>query len=241
MRQEPDERLIVALDVEGLPRARELVGLLKDRVRTFKVGSRLFTREGPNVVEMIRRQSGRVFLDLKFHDIPSVVAEAAREAVNIGAFMLTLHALGGRKMLQEAMEAANEEALRRSLEKPILLGVTVLSSFDETSLRETLSTPLSLQEQVLALMRLVKESGLDGVVVSPQEVAPIRAIVGKSLMVVAAGVRPLGSRRDDQKRALTPKEAVEKGADFIVVGRPIIQAPDPLAATERILAEIGQD
>jgi len=146
MRQEPDERLIVALDVEGLPRARELVGLLKDRVRMFKVGSRLFTAEGPRVVEMIRRQGGRVFLDLKFHDIPSVVAEAAREAVKIGAFMLTLHALGGRKMLQEAMEAANEEALRRSLEKPLLLGVTVLSSFDETSLRETLSTRLSLQE-----------------------------------------------------------------------------------------------
>lgn len=233
------ERLILALDVDGLTQAQVLLEQLKAHVKIFKVGIRLFTAEGPKVVEVIKAQGGKVFLDLKLHDIPSVVASTAKEGVRLGAFMLTLHASGGREMMEHAAKAVREEAAKRGVEKPILLGVTVLTSLDESHLRELAGTPRTLQEQVLTLAKLAQASGLDGVIASPFEIVAIRAVCGRQFLIVTPGIRPQGAMRDDQKRTLTAREAIEAGADYLVIGRPILQAPDPAAAARRILEEMA--
>lgn len=236
------ERLIVALDVDDFAKAKELVELLKDQVMTFKVGIQLFTAFGPKVVEMIQQYGRKVFLDLKFHDIPSVVAQAVREAVKLQAFMLTLHAFGGQAMLQEAVKAAREEANRLSVLPPLLLAVTVLTSLDEETFKDITSSPWPLREQVINLAAFARDAGMDGVVASPQELGAVRAASRRRrLVLVAAGVRPRGESRDDQRRIMTPLEALENGADFIVIGRPITQAPDPAQAAARILKEMGEE
>lgn len=236
------ERLIVALDVDDFATAKELVEQLKDQVTTFKVGIPLFTAFGPKAVEMIQKFGGKVFLDLKFHDIPSVVAQAVREVVKLRTFMLTLHASGGPAMLQEAVTAARDEANRLSAPPPLLLAVTVLTSLDEETFKKLTSSPWPLREQVIRLAAFAWEAGMDGIVASPHELGALRAAWRRRrLVLVAAGVRPQGENPGDQKRIMTPREALENGADFIVIGRPITQAKDPAHATAKILKEMEEE
>ena len=233
-----NEKLIVALDVPDLKEAEALVKLLSPVVGVFKVGKELFTAEGPRVVEMVHAHKAQVFLDLKFHDIPNTVAQACRAAVRHKIFMLNIHAFGGKTMVSKAVEAVREEAQKLNQSLPILIGVTVLTSLEDKDLSEVgVLNPVSKQVELLA--RLAKDAGLSGVVASPKEIDLVRKACGKDFMIVTPGVRPEWAAVGDQKRVMTPREAIQKGADFIVVGRPITQDKDPKAATEKILKEIN--
>ncbi len=226
-------RVIVALDVPALAATVELAKRIGPHVGAVKIGSQLFTAEGPRAVAAMRELGLRVFLDLKFHDIPNPVAGAVRAAGGLGVWMLNVHASGGGTMLAAAVEAARAEPGRR----PLVLGVTVLTSLDEGSLRETLGTARSLREQVRHLAQACRTAGLDGVVASPQEIGDIRAVCGRGFLIVTPGVRPAEAARDDQRRVMTPAEAVQAGADYVVIGRPILMAPDPIEAARRIAVE----
>ena len=232
------ERIIVALDVEEIEAAERLVRQLGDQVGAFKIGKQLFTRYGPAVVEMVHAHGGRVFLDLKYHDIPATVARAAREAVRLGVWMFNVHALGGAAMMRAAGHAAREMAAQRGVAPPILLAVTVLTSMTAQDL-QPLGITLPVPDLVAVLARQTRQAGLDGVVASAREVALIRQACGRDCVVVTPGVRPAGSQANDQKRTMTPGDAVWAGADYLVVGRPITAAPDPLTAAAAIGAEIA--
>lgn len=225
-------KLILALDVDTFEEAKTWVEKLHDVVGVFKVGSQLFTSSGPEIIKYIRSKGTEVFLDLKFHDIPNTVAKAVSAAAQYDVAMLTLHACGGADMLQAAREAV-EEADR----PPLLLAVTVLTSFDNEDLAEV-GVDHTVGGQVLNLARLAKRSGVDGVVASPLEVSLLREQLGNHLKIVVPGVRPMGAETNDQKRVMTPNEAITAGASYIVVGRPITQAPNPREAAERVLREI---
>lgn len=226
--------LIVALDVKDLATAAALVEQLYPTVTLFKVGVQLFTAEGPRAVEVVMQRGGQVFLDLKLHDIPNTVAGAVREAARIGAVMCTLHASGGRSMLQAATEAVAQSG------SPMrLLAVTVLTSLDSRGLEEATGSGLDLPQQVVRLASLAREAGLDGVVASPHEITLLRAALGPSMLIVTPGIRPTWASADDQSRFMTPQEAVMAGADYLVIGRPITAAPDPVKATRRILDELA--
>jgi orotidine-5'-phosphate decarboxylase len=228
--REAKDRLIVPLDVPDLRTAGALVEKLAGRVGMFKVGLQLFTVGGPDVVKAIVDRGERVFLDLKFHDIPNTVAGAVDSAVRLRVSLLTIHGSGGRAMLEAAVRARGDAPTR-------LLAVTVLTSHDQASLAATgVATPLP--EQVRRLAALAKESGVDGVVASPHEVGLIREAAGPELLVVTPGIRPAGSDPGDQARAATPATALAAGSDYLVVGRPIIAAPDPAAAAAAIVREI---
>ncbi len=231
-------RLIIALDVPTANAARELVAQLRGVAGMFKIGSQLFTAAGPSLVREIVAQGERVFLDLKFHDIPNTVAAAGVEAARLGVAMFNVHAGGGREMMRRVGAAVTETAEREGLAKPIILGVTVLTSSDAATLAEVglTATP---PEQVERLARLADESGLSGVVASPQEIALVRAATREDFVIVTPGVRPSGAAQDDQKRVLTPGEAVGAGADYIVIGRPIIKAANLLAAAQAIIDEMS--
>ncbi len=237
-RLEPKDRLIVALDVPGLSEAESLLDKLHGTVSTFKIGSQLFTAAGPSCVELIQKRGGRVFLDLKFHDIPNTVAAAVREAVRLGVFMLNVHASGGGAMMRAAAEAARKES-EAGRRPPILLAVTLLTSLDRRALEQELRVPFSPEEHALHLASLAKASGLDGSVASPQEVKAIRNALGPEWVIVTPGVRPAGSAQNDQARVATPESAIRAGADYLVVGRPILEAKDPAQAAKAILAEIS--
>ncbi len=228
-------KLIVALDVSSLKEAEKLVKNISPSVEVFKVGKELFTAVGPQVVQMIHSYHAKVFLDLKFHDIPNTVGAACEAAARLGVFMLNVHCLGGKEMLMKAASAVKNI----SMIPPILLGVTILTSLKEADL-EAVGIENDLKNEVKRLAQLAKTCGLNGVVASPQEIELIRKSTGPDFLIVTPGVRPSWAASGDQKRVLNPKEAVEKGADFIVVGRPITQNPDPLAAAKKILAEISQ-
>ncbi|MEA3328663.1 MAG: orotidine-5'-phosphate decarboxylase [Candidatus Omnitrophota bacterium] len=229
------EKLIVALDLDGFSEAEKLIDLLLPVVKIFKVGSQLFTGSGPDIVRAINRRGAKVFLDLKFCDIPNTVARAVKSAADLGVFMLTIHTLGARQMLKGAMRSLS--AFDRS-KRPIILGITVLTSLDKDALREIgINRPLS--EQVISLAAMAKEEGLDGVVCSGRETGLVRRQFKNDFLIVTPGIRPAESARDDQKRVITPSQAINKeGADYIVVGRPIIKAPDPLKAARLILREM---
>lgn len=232
------EKLIVALDVPGFEEAEKLVKKLSPMVKTFKVGKELFTSAGPRAVEMIHSHKSRVFLDLKFHDIPNTVASACEAATRLGVFMINVHALGGKTMLFSAVQAVHKVADEKKIEHPLLLGVTVLTSMKDHDLKEVgISKKVSRQVKDLAV--LTQQCGLDGVVASPQEIRLIRKHVQGNFLIVTPGVRPVWASHGDQKRVMTPKEAVEEGADYIVVGRPITQDREPASAAEKILKEIG--
>jgi orotidine-5'-phosphate decarboxylase len=231
------ERLIVALDVDTKVKALELVDKLKKDVKIFKIGSELFTSCGPDIVKEVKDMGCDAFLDLKFHDIPNTVAKSAVSAVRLGAFLFNVHASGGPDMMKKAAEAAREEAKKLKVKKPLVIAVTVLTSMDQNNLKKT-GVDDSMETQVLRLAALAKEAGLDGVVASPAEVASIRSRLGKDFVIVAPGVRPSWAAVNDQKRIATPKEAIAGGADFIVVGRPITEAPDPAVAAKKVLDEI---
>jgi orotidine-5'-phosphate decarboxylase len=235
----PGSRLFVALDV---PRLDEAVGLM-DRLQGVaggaKIGSQLFTAAGPAAVEAARTRGFRVFLDLKFHDIPNTVAGAVREAARLGVFMLNVHASGGLAMMRVAAEAAASTAAGLRVDRPLCLGVTVLTSLDRRALQRELGVPLAVEAHVLHLAGLAREAGLDGCVASPQEVKPVRLALGARWVIVTPGIRPSGPS-DDQVRTATAAAAVRAGADYLVVGRPITQAPDPAAAAAAIVEEIAR-
>jgi len=232
---EPKDRLIVALDVETPGRAEELLDRLRDVVTTFKVGSQLFTAAGPQVVELVQKKGGRVFLDLKYHDIPSTVAGAVREAARLGVFMLNVHASGGLAMLKAAAEARGVEGKAA----PILLAVTLLTSLDRGALQQELNVPLSVEGHALHLAQLAKRAGLDGCVASAREARLLRNALGPSWVIVTPGVRPAGAERGDQARVASPEAAVGAGADYIVVGRPVLEARDPAEAAAAIIEAIA--
>lgn len=237
---EPRDKVIVALDVDSGDRALELARLLADVSGGVKVGSRLFTLEGPAIVRRLVDVGARVFLDLKWHDIPNQVAQAVEAAVHTGAWMVNVHASGGSAMMQAAARAASTTASDRRLGRPIVIGVTVLTSMDAPTLR-AIGVERPLLDQVKALASLAKTSGLDGVVASPQETAAIRETCGPEFVIVTPGIRGAAAGQDkhDQARTMGPAEAVKAGASYIVVGRPIIAAADPRAAAEAIVRELG--
>lgn len=226
--------LIVALDVESLARAESLVKSLAGTVHYFKIGSELFTACGPDVVEKVRRHEAQVFLDLKFHDIPNTVARAVEVAASLGVAMCNVHASGGLRMMEAAVKARN-----KIQSKLRLLAVTVLTSMSEDDLKTT-AVESKLSDHVLHLANLAKQAGMDGVVCSAWEAKAIRKSAGKDFLIVTPGIRPSWAVSNDQKRFLGPKEAFENGADFIVVGRPIIQAENPVEAAKKVLMEIPQ-
>ena len=232
------DRLIVALDVETARRALEVFHALKGVASMFKVGSQLFTAAGPGIVREIVAAGGRVFLDLKFHDIPNTVAAAGAEAARLGVSIFNVHACGGGEMLRRTAEAVTETAERDGLARPVVIAVTVLTSADDSVLVEA-GFSSGATEQVRRLARLAADSGLDGVVASPLEVKLIReSVERRDFVVVTPGVRPAGSARGDQRRVMTPAEAVRAGADYLVIGRPVLNAPDPARAAQGIVEEM---
>lgn len=246
----PHAKLILALDVDDYPKAEGFVNKLYPIIEIFKVGSQLFTACGHEIIDFIHKKGGQVFLDLKFHDIPHTVFSAVASGTglscepgfivtadsNIGknisenirpaVFMMTVHAIGGKEMLKEAVRGATEKAAALKIRKPFIVGVTRLTSDQNSG---------NTQQEVLAAARLAKDSGLDGIVCSVHEAAMIRRQFGEDFLIVTPGIRPRGYNKDDQARFATEQEAIEAGADFLVVGRPILDAKDPLLATKIIL------
>jgi len=259
----------VALDVPSLDDAETLLGRLDGILTGCKIGSQLFTAAGPAAIETARKRGFRVFLDLKFHDIPNIVAAAAREATRLGVFMLNVHASGGLAMARAASEAAVKAAGDFGVPRPLCLGVTVLTSLDRKALQREVGVPTSIEAHVLHLAGLAREAGLDGCVASPQEIALLRLAMGRDWVIVTPGIRPGGGakpeaekrpggvergaegartsrtrspllQKDDQVRVATPGRALAAGADYLVVGRPISGAQDPAAAAAAIVAELGE-
>ena len=235
--------ILVALDVESAAKAVELANVLRGAVGGFKIGKQLFTAAGPAMVRELASRGDRVFLDLKFHDIPNTVAGAVQSAVTTGAWMVNVHCSGGGAMMKAAAEAATKAAAKLSQQRPLVIGVTVLTSMTDAALREIgVETPML--DQVVRLATLAKSSGLDGVVASPQEVRAIRRACGAQFEIVTPGIRPAAFQntgqqgKDDQARTMTPAEAIAAGATYLVIGRPITGAPDPRSAAEQILATL---
>ena len=234
---ETRDKLIVALDVDSLNSAKEIIDKLYPLVKIFKIGSQLFTEAGPDAVRMVRARGARVFLDLKFHDIPNTVANASKAAARLGVFMMNLHVQGGFEMMRTASIAVKEEARRLNIERPVVLGVTVLTSIGEKDLKD-LEIRKGVKSQVTYLAKLAKDAGLDGVVASAEEIQPIRWTCGDDFIIVTPGIRPQWAQKGDQKRTATPKEAIKLGATYIVVGRPILEAADPKKAAEDVIKEM---
>ncbi len=229
------DKLIVALDVEEFSRAEELVDELSSEVEIFKVGIAPFTKFGTEILDKLEKAGKKVFLDLKFHDIPNTCAAAAKAASAKNVFMMNFHCLGGKNM----MKAASQSVMKTSSEaRPILLGVTILTSFSAEEMH-SIGLGGDVENKVIELARLAYDSGLDGVVASAKEAERIKKEIGEDFIVVTPGVRPVWAEKADQQRVLTPKQAVLAGADYIVVGRPIIQEKDPLMAAKKIIEEIS--
>jgi len=225
-------RIIVALDYPSADAALQLVEQLSPELCRLKVGKELFTRAGPQLVESLVGQGFDVFLDLKFHDIPNTVASACHAAADLGVWMLNVHALGGARMLEAAREGVS-----RAGHSPLLIAVTILTSMDETDLAAVglAGSPL---ENVMRLARLAQHSGLDGIVCSSREVTPLRAELERDFKLVTPGIRPAGSQADDQRRIMTPVDAVTNGSDYLVIGRPVTQADDPVGVLRTINSEL---
>ena len=224
------DRLIVALDVPTAAEAQNLVDRLQGAVGMFKVGSQLFTSAGPDFVRELVARKEKVFLDLKFHDIPNTVSHAVGEAARLGVSLVDVHALGGKAMLEAGVAALPALGAR-------LLAITILTSHDESTLGE-IGVPGTVEGTVGSLARLARSAGVDGVVASPHEVSLIREACGPDFLIVTPGIRPLGAKMGDQARAATPAAALAAGADYLVVGRPITEAPDPVAAAAAVVREM---
>lgn len=232
------DQIIVALDVETAAQAREIVSGLRGEVGAFKIGLQLFTAAGASLVREVVSAGERVFLDVKFHDIPNTVAKASIEAARLGVWMFNIHASGGGEMMRRAAEGVSEICAKENLEKPKLIGVTVLTSADQTTLEE-IGVASGMETQVLRLAHLAAAAGLDGVVASAREIKTVRAgIADENFLIVTPGIRPISATNDDQKRVMTPTQAVLKGSDYLVIGRPIITAEDKTAAVREIVREI---
>jgi len=234
----PKDRIIFALDVDHFHQAQQWVTLLKDRVGIFKVGKQLFTHSGPKVIDMISQKGQKVFLDLKYHDIPNTVAKAGEEATKHQVAMFNLHALGGFEMMRKTVEASRAISKNLGLSKPIILAVTILTSMDEESIKEVgIQGPLA--DEVGRLASLAQNAGVDGVVASPKEIGIIRERCGEKFLIVTPGIRHPSDTKDDQRRTLTPREAIEAGADYLVIGRPIKEAKDPIEAVQKMIEDIS--
>jgi orotidine-5'-phosphate decarboxylase len=241
LRERAIDRLIFALDIgAGLPEALSWVDRLQGRVGLFKVGKESFTLYGPEIVRQIRDRGGRVFLDLKFHDIPNTVAGAAESAVKLGVSMFNIHALGGKKMMAATVASVRKTSEAMQSPMPVMLAVTVLTSLNDEDLR-SLGFHLTTERLVLTLSKMAQDAGLTGVVASAQDVVSIREACGPDFLIVTPGIRGTGDtvQGDDQKRTLTPLEAIRRGADYLVIGRPIRMAEDPILAAEQIIGEIS--
>ena len=238
MTGDPREKIIFALDVDHFTDAQQWVNLLKGHVGMFKVGKQLFTHAGPKVIDMIRQKDQKVFLDLKYHDIPNTVAKAGEEATKLNVAMFNLHALGGFEMMKKTVEASRTTAKSVGIPKPLILAVTILTSMDEGALKEV-GVQGSILEEVGRLASLASKAGIDGVIASPQEIGTIRERCGEKFLIVTPGIRAPSDKKDDQKRTLTPKEAISAGANYLVIGRPIKEAKNPLEAVQRIVEDIS--
>ena len=235
-REQAREKVIFALDIDRVSEVDRWAELLAGHVGMFKIGKQLFTAGGPATVERVRACGIDVFLDLKYHDIPNTVAMAGIEATRLGAKLFNVHALGGYEMMAKTAEALDKTGGREGTK---ILAVTILTSSTEETLRDV-GIERSVSEMVVRLAMLAKKAGIDGVVASPQEVSIIREACGSDFLVVTPGVRPAAAAVDDQKRIMTPGEAVAAGADYLVIGRPISAAPDPVVACRAIIDEIAE-
>ena len=233
------DRIIVALDVETAFEARKIIDEIGTRSGAFKIGLQLFTSAGASFVRETVEKGCKVFLDLKFHDIPNTVAKASVEVARLGVWMFNVHAAGGAEMMRLTGESVGEFCEKESLTPPKIIAVTVLTSSNQETLRET-GVEREIDSQVVNLARLTAKCGLDGVVASPHETSLIRQnLKNQDFIVVTPGIRPGFATNDDQKRVMTPKQAIAGGADYLVVGRPIVRADNKIKALESILAEIG--
>lgn len=233
------DRIILALDVDRQDQALDLVQQLSGQVGAFKVGMQLFNSVGPPIVENIHRLGGRVFVDLKFHDIPNTAAAAARVATRLGCHMFNVHAAGGREMMKAVTEASHDEAVKLGIAAPITLAVTVLTSIGQQDLeQDMLITGMAVEDVVIKWALMARECGISGVVCSPREISAIRNACGPDFIIVTPGIRPLWAAANDQKRVTTPREALDLGADYMVIGRPITHAAQPLDAIKRIIEEM---
>ncbi|MCL6639661.1 MAG: orotidine-5'-phosphate decarboxylase [Firmicutes bacterium] len=230
--------LIVALDVDTMKDAARLADMLDPYAGAFKVGMQLYNSEGPEAVRLLRRKGAAVFVDLKLHDIPNTVAGAIRVLTRGGASILNVHAAGGKAMMRAAAEAAGDEAQKLGIPVPLVVAVTVLTSIGQEVFNREMGIPGNIRDRVVSWAVMAKEAGMGGVVASPREIADIREACGKDFVIITPGVRPAGSAANDQKRTMTPAEAVNLGASYLVVGRPITAAPDPVEAAKSILKEI---
>ena len=224
--------------MESLPEATQLLDRLSGVVSGCKVGTQLFTAAGPAAVEAALKRGFRVFLDLKYHDIPNTVAGAVREATRLGVFMLNVHASGGLGMMRAAAVAAAKASADFGRTRPLCLGVTVLTSLDRHALDAEVGVPSAVEAHVLRLAQHARDAGLDGCVASPHEIGPLRLAMGRKWVIVTPGIRP-ATRADDQVRTATPRAALAAGADYLVIGRPITAAPDPVAAARSILEDLA--
>jgi orotidine-5'-phosphate decarboxylase len=234
----PRERIILALDVSDHDEAIKIVHGFKDHIDIFKVGSELFTSVGPRLIKEINLMGKKVFLDLKFHDIPNTVTKSVLAAAKLRVFMLTVHTLGGLDMLKQAADALGKFAIENNITRPRLIGVTILTSMDQKALSDEIGVALRMSSQVKQLAKLARMAGLDGVVASAENATMIRSSAGEGFMIVTPGIRPSWASADDQKRTLTPKQAIRKGADYIVIGRAVLAQSDPIKALMRIHDEI---
>ena len=233
------ERLIVGLDVEGVAPAEAVLRRLGDAVRFYKIGKQLFVQAGPDSVRMVQATGAEVFLDLKFHDIPNTTAAAGVEAARLGVRIFNVHAAGGLAMMQRTAAEVARVCRAERLRRPKIIAVTVLTSLADADLAQV-GVARAVGAQVVRLARLAKRAGLDGVVASPREIGAVRRACGPDFLIVTPGVRPAGADAHDQKRVLTPGAAVAAGADYLVVSRPVLAAPDPVAAADEIVADMSR-
>ncbi|MBC8414524.1 MAG: orotidine-5'-phosphate decarboxylase [Nitrospira sp.] len=238
MTLQPRERIILALDVPDHASAVEMVDLFKDHLEVFKVGLELFTSAGPDIVRYIHEAGKKVFLDLKFHDIPNTVKKSALAVAKLGVFMFNVHTLGGQEMMSQAAKALGNYALQNNVARPKLIGVTILTSMDQATMKDELGIGLSLSAQVRHLATMASRSGLDGVVASAEEAEALRSKFGKGFLIVTPGIRPSWAATDDQKRIVTPRKALQMGSDYLVIGRAITAQPDPVMALKRVISEL---
>jgi orotidine-5'-phosphate decarboxylase len=234
------DRLILAVDTSSIDEARHYLDELHEHVGVFKIGLQLFTRYGPEILTLFQSANARIFLDCKFLDIPNTVAKACEEATAHGVQMFTIHASGGTAMLKAASDAVNSKAASMGVKPPVVLAVTVLTSISASMLANELNVGGGVEEHVLRLAKQCKDNGITGLVASPEEVVALRQAVGKEMVIVTPGVRPLWSDPGDQSRFTTPGQAIKNGSDYLVVGRPITKAKDPKEAALKVIAEIQE-
>ncbi|MBD3185041.1 orotidine-5'-phosphate decarboxylase [Candidatus Poribacteria bacterium] len=231
-------KIILALDVPGLNDARKLINQLEKTGIAFKIGFQLFTNSGPKSIRTVKDSGSRLFLDLKFHDIPNTVTRAAEVVTEMGVDMFNVHVSGGMEMMKAAVKGAESKSEELGIRKPFVIGVTMLTSIDQKLFDQVYEGKTKLSNQVLHMAKLAQDAGLDGVVASPQEIEMIRSACGDEFIIVTPGVRPEWSSKDDQKRTMTPSEAISRGASYLVIGRPIRKAHDPAEALNKIIQSL---